>query len=53
MTKAEYDAGFDAELYAWATKWVKTEWPFERVAYPGRAINWGTWDALAAVQGAK
>ena len=53
VTKAEYDAGFDAELYAWATKWVKTEWPFERVAYPGRAIDWGTWDALVAVQGAK
>ena len=53
VTKAEYDAGFDAELYAWATKWVKTEWPFERVAYPGRAIGWRTWDALAAVQGAK
>ena len=53
VTKAEYDAGFDAELYAWATKWVMTEWPFERVAYPGRAIGWRTWDALAAVQGAK
>ena len=53
VTKAEYDAEFDAELYAWTTKWVKTEWPFERVAYPGRAIGWRTWDALAAVQGAK
>jgi hypothetical protein len=53
VTKADYDAGFDAELYAWATKWVKTEWPFKRVAYPGRAIDWGTWDALVAAQRAK
>jgi hypothetical protein len=53
VTKAEYDAGFDAELYAWATKWVKTGWPFKRVAYPGRNIDWGTWDALVAAQGVK
>ena len=48
VTKAEYDAGFDAELYAWAKHWVETEWPFENVAYPGRAIEWDEWDALVA-----
>lgn len=48
VTKAEYDAGFDAELYDWATRWVETEWPFENVAYPGRAIAWDEWDALVA-----
>ncbi|MFM9936640.1 MAG: twin-arginine translocation pathway signal protein [Novosphingobium sp.] len=53
VTKAEYDAGFDAELYGWASQWVKAAWPFRRVAYPGRAINWGTWDALAAARTAK
>ncbi|CAO1654730.1 Twin-arginine translocation pathway signal protein [Parasphingorhabdus sp. NYA22] len=46
VTKAEYDAGFDAELYQWATRWVATEWPFEKVAYPGRMIDWDSWDAL-------
>jgi hypothetical protein len=40
VTKAEYDAGFDAELFAWATKWVKANWRFKNVAYPGRAIYW-------------
>ncbi|MFT4720531.1 MAG: hypothetical protein ACI9SB_001703 [Candidatus Azotimanducaceae bacterium] len=49
VTKAEYDAGFDAELYAWATHWVQTDWSFEKVAYPGRAIGWESWDALVAV----
>lgn len=46
VTKAEYDAGFDAQLYAWVQDWVKKEWPFARVAYPGRAISWAEWDAL-------
>ncbi|CAH0497641.1 twin-arginine translocation pathway signal protein [Novosphingobium sp. CECT 9465] len=48
VTKAEHDAGFDAELYAWATNWLKTDWPFAKVAYPGRAIAWGEWDGLVA-----
>jgi hypothetical protein len=48
VTKAEYDAGFDAELYKWVTRWMQTDWPFENVAYPGRAIEWSTWDAAVA-----
>lgn len=45
VTQADYDAGFDAKLYAWVSQWVKAEWPFARVAYPGRSIDWSTWDA--------
>tara|TARA_R110000824_G_scaffold303708_2_gene491475 strand:- start:5068 stop:5724 length:657 start_codon:yes stop_codon:yes gene_type:complete len=48
VTKAEYDAGFDAELFAWASRWMESDWPFENVAYPGRAIDWESWDALVA-----
>jgi hypothetical protein len=50
VTKAEYDAGFDAELFAWAKTWIKANWNFKNVAYPGRAIDWVTWDALVAAQ---
>jgi hypothetical protein len=46
VTKADYDAGFDAELYKWGQEWVAQQWPFAKVAYPGRAIDWETWDAL-------
>jgi hypothetical protein len=46
VTQAEFDAGFDAELYAWAVQWIEQSWPFEQVAYPGRAIAWSQWDAL-------
>lgn len=48
VTKAEHDAGFDEELYAWVMRWVRADWPFEKVAYPGRAIEWGAWDAVVA-----
>ncbi|MFT4712040.1 MAG: hypothetical protein ACJAVI_003432 [Candidatus Azotimanducaceae bacterium] len=48
VTKAEYDAGFDEELYQWVSRWVEADWPFETVAYPGRAIEWDIWDALVA-----
>lgn len=46
VTKAEYDAGFDKALEAWAHQWVAAKWPFRKVAWPGRDIDWATWDAL-------
>ena len=54
VTQADYDAGFDAELYKWVVDWVRKDWPFRTVAYPGRAIDWATWDkAVAANKPAK
>lgn len=46
VTKAEYDAGFDRKLAAWAHRWIAAKWPFAKVAWPGRDIAWETWDAL-------
>lgn len=46
VTKADFDAGFDAELYDWAIEWVEQSWPFAEVAYPGRSIEWTVWDQL-------
>jgi hypothetical protein len=48
VTKAEYDAGFDAELFAWVTTWMQRDWPFANIAYPGRSISWEKWDLLVA-----
>jgi hypothetical protein len=48
VTKAEYDAGFDTELYKWVVDWVRKDWPFRNVAYPGRSIDWATWDSAVA-----
>jgi hypothetical protein len=48
VTKAEYNAGFDAELYRWVTGWMQTAWPVAKVAYPGRTIEGAKWDAMTA-----
>lgn len=48
VTKADYDAGFDAELYQWVTAWVQKDWPFKSAVYPGRSIEWATWDSMVA-----
>ncbi len=53
VTKADYDAGFDATLYAWVRNWIATDWPFAKVAYPGRSVDWKTWDSLVAANGTK
>ncbi len=51
VTKAEYDAGFDQQLAAWAHTWIAARWPFAKVAWPGRDIAWAVWDAqLASVR---
>lgn len=48
VTKADYDAGFDAELYRWVSAWIQKDWPLAKVAYPGRAIEWAAWDGMVA-----
>jgi hypothetical protein len=53
VTKAEYDAGFDAELFEWVTTWMRKDWPFAKVAYPGRSITWEKWDAVVAASKAR
>lgn len=46
VTKADHDAGFEPELYAWVVQWLARDWPFTKVAYPGHAISWAEWDVL-------
>ena len=46
VTQADFDAGFDAILFEWTEMWIEQSWPFSNVAYPGRTIDWATWDAL-------
>jgi hypothetical protein len=53
VTKDEFDRGFDAELYKWVMDWVRKDWPFAKVAYPGRSIDWATWDSLVAANKAR
>ena len=38
--------GLDERLYEVVKTWLAEDWPFEKVAYPGRNITWAAWDKL-------
>ena len=40
------DQGLDAILFNTVKEWVVKDWPFEKVAYPGREISWEDWELL-------
>jgi hypothetical protein len=44
--QSELSSGLETRLYAAVKEWVAKEWPFERVAYPGRDIDWDAWGAI-------
>ncbi len=48
VTQEQYDLGFDTLLYDWTRSWIKSSWPFEAPAYPGRAVSWNDWNSLPA-----
>ncbi len=43
---SEVDNGLDSILFDSVKKWISEDWPFQKVAYPGREINWGKWKAM-------
>ena len=45
--QSELAAGLENRLYAAVKDWLAREWPFRKVAFPGRDIDWGTWRAIA------
>lgn len=46
VRKSAYDEGLDPILYETVKKWIVEKWPFKKVAYPGREIDWETWKSL-------
>ena len=44
--QSELASGLEDELYAFVKDWISREWPFTKVAYPGREITWDELDAL-------
>ncbi len=38
--------GLDAILFDSVKKWISKDWPFRKVAYPGREINWNEWESM-------
>ena len=47
VRKSEFNDGLDPVLYDAVKSGVKEEWPFNKVAYPGREIDWTTWKSLS------
>lgn len=46
VRKSEYDKGLDPILFKTVKQWVEEKWPFKKVAYPGREIDWDNWKKL-------
>jgi hypothetical protein len=44
--ETEIGVGLDASLYSAVKLWLTTEWPFENAGFPGRDIDWDTWNAI-------
>jgi len=38
--------GLDTSLYDVVKHWLKSEWPFENAAFPGRDIKWDIWNTI-------
>ncbi len=43
---SDAEVSHDENLYDFIRSWLASDWPFERVAYPGREISWDRWHAL-------
>lgn len=42
----ENQQNLEERLFAFAQEWIKTNWPFDKPAFPGRLISWKDWDLL-------
>jgi len=42
------ESGLDPILYQTVKKWITDDWPFEKVAYPGRDMAWSRYNELQA-----
>lgn len=43
---SELASGLEERLYAAVQAWLRSEWPFQSIGFPGRDIAWETWRAL-------
>ncbi len=43
VRQSEVPKGLDKHLFETVKEWIKTTWPFNNVAYPGREIDWDEW----------
>ena len=46
VRESEIANGLDSILFSTVKKWVSEDWPFKKVAYPGREIKWEDWKSM-------
>ena len=46
VRESEAATDLDEELFEAVQRWLATDWPFNRPAYPGRTISWEEWGSL-------
>lgn len=44
--QSELKGGLEERLYSSVREWIARNWPFQKVAYPGRDISWDAWRSL-------
>jgi hypothetical protein len=44
--QSELAGGLETRLFASVKEWIAKEWPFQKVAFPGRDIEWEVWRAI-------
>ena len=44
VRQSEVENGLDDDLFLTVKNWIRDEWPFEKVAYPGRDVSWNEFD---------
>ena len=44
VRESEFAKGLDSILFNSVKEWINKDWPFKRVAYPGRTIKWEDWE---------
>ena len=42
----ELESGLDSRLFATVKKWLTDDWPLENPGFPGRDIDWTTWNSV-------
>ena len=46
IRSSELGRGLDSILFDSVKKWISENWPFQKVAYPGREISWEKWKLI-------
>jgi len=46
VTRDAYEKGYEDELEIAVKNWIKTSWPFSRVVFPGRDMDWAEYEKI-------